>query len=163
MATRAPSRPTERTALCRRPRNAARAALAAGEAAVVRWLPPANRSRPDWCSPWSQSPRPGPLKGGQRDRQHSRVGRLRNVSVKYENVSLLGRPRRSAPNGDWTYHQKIEGHYGLSFQGNEHVLSDWVHRVFLCWVRKATFAASHLLILPLQVNWEDKRRAVPCT
>ncbi len=91
------------------------------------------------------------------------AGRLRNGSAKYVNVSWHDRPRRSAPDGDWTYGQLIKGHIGLNLQGNEHVLSDWVYRALLCWVRKATFEASLSLLLALQVLWEFEMPAVPCT
>ncbi len=91
-----------------------------------------------------------------------RLDRLRNVSAKFVNVSWHGKLRRSAPLGDWTYGQMIEGYNGSNIQVNERVLSDWVHHLLIGWVREATFEASLFLLLALQVLWKDEEQAVPC-
>ncbi len=55
----------------------------------------------------------------------------------------------------WTYDQRIVHAIGLINQGNERFFSGWVHRGIDHWLKGVAFAAIPMLLMALQVFWED--------
>jgi hypothetical protein len=82
------------------------------------------------------------------------ASRRRSAYVRSARGSWHGRLRQATTDVHWTYGQATTDYIGPIDQVYELFLCYWVFLGNCHWLKKATFAAIHLLPLALQVYWE---------